>query len=382
LGVLGHLLVLIIPSYSLMEQKDNKDAWHLIAKMLTGEATPQEHRELEQLLKDNPELHYPMQTISDLWKSSREPDKAAAESAYSRHLERIRELNIDLIPANRARTRRNLVMTGLSVLVLLSVLAVWRFSRTPRPAIEPLASRPVPGTHEIFTANGSRTHLTLPDGTLVWLNAGSRLTYGKNYDSMRREVTLTGEAFFEVAKNNQKPFLIHTDRVDIQVLGTSFNVKSYPSDKTTETTLIHGSIEVSIKARPSEKIILKPNQKLVVGNDPGLVQVANQRREVAANKGEPLVSIRQPTYEQATGAIIETSWVDNKLTFREESFGDVARQMERWYGITIRFTDPALEEMGFTGSFKEETIQQALDALRLTASFSYRIDGNQITINK
>jgi ferric-dicitrate binding protein FerR (iron transport regulator) len=94
------------------------------------------------------------------------------------------------------------------------------------------------------------------------------------------------------------------------------------------------------------------------------------------------VSIRQPTYEQATGAIIETSWVDNKLTFREESFGDVARQMERWYGITIRFTDPALEEMGFTGSFKEETIQQALDALRLTASFSYRIDGNQITINK
>ena len=78
---------------------------------------------------------------------------------------------------------------------------------------------------------------------------------------------------------------------------------------------------------------------------------------------DPLVAIRKPTYEQKTGAIIETSWVDNKLTFREETFGDLARRMERWYGVTIQFADPALEQLQFTGSFKEETIGQALDAL-------------------
>ena len=122
---------------------------------------------------------------------------------------------------------------------------------------------------------GSRTHLTLPDGTMVWLNAGSRLSYGKNYNTATREVNLTGEAFFDVAHNTQKPFLIHTARIDVQVLGTSFNVKSYPTDRTTEATLIRGSIEVSIKDRPSEKIILRPDEKLVVANDDELLHRLN-----------------------------------------------------------------------------------------------------------
>src|SRR5437588_18774 len=87
--------------------------------------------------------------------------------------------------------------------------------------------------NEFFTQNGSRTNLVLPDGTRVWLNAGSRITYDKNYGITLREVGLTGEAFFDVAHNSGKPFVIHTARIDIKVLGTRFNVKSYPLDKTT-----------------------------------------------------------------------------------------------------------------------------------------------------
>jgi ferric-dicitrate binding protein FerR (iron transport regulator) len=233
--------------------------------------------------------------------------------------------------------------------------------------------------NEIYTGSGSRTHLTLPDGTIVWLNAGSRINYEKNFGATERTVSLTGEAFFDVAPNAAKPFVIHTARIDIKVLGTSFNVKSYPSDKTTETTLIRGSIEVSIHNRPSDKIVLKPNEKLVVNNEDSTEREKDVRRpNHAANNS--LVVISKPTYEQHSGAIIETSWVDNKLIFQDEDFATLARSMERWYGVTIHFETSEKENLRFTGIFEKETVLQAMDALKLTASFTYNVEGNQITI--
>ncbi len=375
-----------------MGQADKKAIWNLIAKKLAGEASPEEIRELEWLLKNNPELHYPMQTISDLWNSSARPDPDEAEAAFSRHLDRMRDRQVDFwgrrkdfleSPAGQRGSRRVLFFV-LSLVVGAGMLTVllWPSGRAPHPNPAPVAHQPAPTGNDIYTANGSRTHLTLPDGTLVWLNAGSRLSYGKNFNTTTREVNLTGEAFFDVAHNTQKPFLIHTTRIDVEVLGTRFNVKSYPSDRTTEATLIRGSIEVLIRDRPSEKIILRPDEKLVVANDTGILHRLNPGKTAAVGAGDPLVAVRKPTYEPKTGAIIETSWVDNKLTFREESFADLASRMERWYGVTIHFADRSLEQLQFTGSFKEETIDQALDALKYTARFSYQTEGNLIIINK
>jgi transmembrane sensor len=383
-----------------MGQKDKKYTWNLIAKKLAGEATPEELRELEALLRNNPELHYPMQTVSDLWESSADDAKREAETAFSRHLDRIRELKVDF-PADTpppyqegnadpatapwSEKRSGPLRRAFGVAMLFAALlgiTIWFYNRAPHMIPSPVANVPVSTSNEILTVNGSRKHLTLPDGTMVWLNAGSRLTYGKNYNTGDREVNLTGEAFFDVARNSQRPFLIHTARIDIKVLGTSFNVKSYPTDKTTEATLLHGSIEISIKDRPTEKIILKPNEKLVVSNDDSNLHRLATAKHPAADNEESLVAIRKPTYERATGAIIETAWVDNKLTFREEAFGDLARQMERWYGVTVRFGDPSLEQLKFTGSFKEETVQQALNAMKLTATFTYTIEQNTISINK
>jgi transmembrane sensor len=375
--------------YEFMGQGDKKATWNLIAKKLAGEASPEDIRELERLLKNNPELHYPMQTISDMWKSSVSPDSKEAEAAFNRHLDRMQEQQINfpsmegMSLETQPHSRRRTLILSLSLIIGIGALtaALWPRGQAPHPA-PIVAHQPAPAGNDIYTANGSRTHLTLPDGTLVWLNAGSRLSYGKNFNTTTREVNLTGEAFFDVAHDTQKPFLIHTARIDVQVLGTRFNVKSYPSDRTTEATLIRGSIEISIRDRPSEKIILRPDEKLVVANNTGALHLLNPGRYTAAGPGGPVVAIRKPTYEQKTGAIIETSWVDNKLIFREETFGDLAGQMERWYGVTIQFADPALRELQFTGSFKEETIGQALDALKYTAKFNYQIEGNLITINK
>lgn len=363
-----------------MGQEDKKIIWNLVAKKLAGEASPEEICELERLLKNNPELHYPMQTITDMWNSSVKPDRAAAEAAFSRHLDRMQEQQIDFAPTGRSHRRTLLLSLSVAVGFGLLTALIWSSRHAPTQTAT-IGHQVAAAGSDIYTANGSRTHLTLPDGTLVWVNAGSRLTYGRNFNTTSREVSLTGEAFFDVAHNSQKPFLIHTSRIDVRVLGTSFNLKSYPSDKTTEATLVRGSIQISIKDRPSEKIILKPDEKLVIANENGIVQPAVPGSSIGV-LDKPLIAIRKPTYEQKTGAMIETSWVDNKLIFSEENFGDLARQMERWYGVTIQFRDPALQQLQFTGSFKEETIGQALDALQYTAKFNYQIEGNLIVINK
>ena len=377
-------------------------AWNLIAKKLAGEATADELKELDSLLRNNPELHYPMQTISDLWRHTILADKAQAEKAFSDHLDRIAELRIDFPPdASTAHAehpsgakKRNYRRAALFLTPAICLVAalVWYphspAAKTPlSPPVAAAKAAVSPGNgNEIYTANGSRTHLSLPDGTRVWLNAGSRIDYGKNFGAVAngvasREVRLTGEAFFDVAPDAHKPFIVHAKGLDIRVLGTSFNVKSYPSDKTTEATLIRGSIEVSISNRPKDKIILKPNEKLVISNDDSLMKAPSPRRH--AIRPESLLVISKPTYEQHSGEMIETSWVDNKLIFQAEEFSDLARQMERWYGIAIHFDNPQLEQLQFTGSFEKETITQAMEALRFSVNdrFNYSIEGNEVTIH-
>ncbi len=204
--------------------------------------------------------------------------------------------------------------------VTLGIIFALQHPASHAPAADRAAGI-IKGDNEISTRNGSKSHLVLPDGTLVWLNAGSRIVYDKNFGAALREVSLTGEAFFDVARNAEKPFLIHTARIDIKVLGTRFNVRSYPTDQTTEATLIRGSIEVSIKDRPSEKIILKPNEKLVVANDDSTLH-RNVAGRSGVNTGESLVNIRKPTFEPVTCDVVETSWVVNKLIFqRWQNFG-------------------------------------------------------------
>jgi ferric-dicitrate binding protein FerR (iron transport regulator) len=372
-----------------MGQEQKEHTWDLIAKKLTGEASPGELKELEDLLRAHPELYYPLQTIADFWKSSSPADLEAAGLALDRHLDRIKEDNrFEEFDSNYAgtattgetndpagRRRRLLWITPLLLLVIFAVLFLYR-SSAPTP---PVVTTPVKEFSEVTTRYGSRTRLVLPDGSHVWLNAGSRLTYEKTYGARVREVDLDGEALFDVAHNAAKPFIIHTARVDIRVLGTRFNVKSYPTDRTTEATLLKGSIEVSIKARPDEKIILKPNEKLVIANDDSALH-RNRSHSSRTEASEALVSIRKPGYEAATGANIETSWADDRLIFQDETFGSLAKDMERWYGVSIQFTQPAQEQWRFTGNFQKETVQQALEALKLTAPFTYTIHENQITI--
>jgi ferric-dicitrate binding protein FerR (iron transport regulator) len=244
-------------------------------------------------------------------------------------------------------------------------------------------------TLSVITKPGSRrTQIQLPDGSTVRLNSSSSLTYDKNFGKNIREVSLTGEAFFDVTKDSSHPFIIHTNVIDIKVLGTAFNVKSYPGDPNTETSLIRGKVEVTLKNRSSEKIYLEPNEKLIVANNSSIVNrtLVNQPDQLVDKtniSSKPTYAVQRVTYYPVDSAIIETSWIDNRLIFQKsETFREVAKKMERWYGVTIRFADEDAANARLYGSFTNETIDQALDALHESCGFKYKILGNEITITK
>lgn len=366
--------------------------WLLIGRKMAAEASPQELKELEDILKHNPELHFSIQAISEFWHPSPNASAAETEEAYQHHLLKMRSAledhpgstedfteNSALFPtAERSFFRRHvLAISFLTTLLLLVAGAI--FYSIPSPKNIGTSKR-ISSTSEISTHNGSRTDIVLPDGTKVWLNAGSKITYDKTFGETLRNVTLTGEAYFDVVHNAEKPFVIHTTAMDIKVLGTEFNVKSYPDENTTEASLIRGSIEVTLKDKRAEKIVLKPSEKLVVSNEAVEMPAPATTVKKTLKYSDPIISLGHLNYFSLDSTILETSWVSNRLIFEDESFEQVATKMSRWYGVSFEFADASIQHLRFTGNFKNESVEEALKAMQITADFSYRISSDKHVI--
>jgi ferric-dicitrate binding protein FerR (iron transport regulator) len=191
---------------------------------------------------------------------------------------------------------------------------------------------------------------------------------------------LDGEAFFDVVKDPAHPFIVHTSSLNIKVLGTSFNVKAYSRDKTMETTLIKGAVEVTRKDAPNApRILLRPNEKLIFHAEPPAKDAAATTASSSTN--DVVVTTLKPY--KGPNDLVETAWLRNRLEFRGDSFEELAAKMERWYNVRISFTDEGMkqnQQFRFTGSFEKETVTQALDELKLTAGFNYTINNNEIDI--
>lgn len=237
------------------------------------------------------------------------------------------------------------------------------------------------------TTAGQRRSIILNDGTQVWLNADSRLICSNDFDTgSEREVSLSGEAYFKVAHNPLRPFIIHTQKLNVKVLGTELNIEAYPGERKEVAALIRGSIEVSLRADPKREIILKPNEKITVLNNMLMSQNTFPMKEnnlrLKENKFIVAPLSTDPLLDSGT---VETAWMEGKLVFRDEPFGNLAGQMERRYNVQVHFTDDSLKNYRFTGIFSTETISEALHALQLTTPsdpFGYRIDGNDVFITQ
>jgi ferric-dicitrate binding protein FerR (iron transport regulator) len=232
----------------------------------------------------------------------------------------------------------------------------------------------------VSTRPGSRSKIQLPDGTVVWLNADSRLAYNVSGPGPSREVQLTGEAYFDVAKDKDHPFLIHTPTIDIRVLGTTFDVRSYGNEHNTEASLFQGSVEVMLHNNPDKKIVLQPNEKLIVHNDEMTISGIKVRPATDDTPDEPLMTVGKVHFQQKDSSYMETLWMKNQLAFDNRTLEEVALQIERWYGIRVTVTDPQMLSTRYSGVFEDENLQQVMEALRLTGNFKYTIRKKEVII--
>lgn len=370
----------------------NDRIWILMTRKLSGEATLTELKELDMLLSPLPEGDNTFKKIAGIWNASPSHDEDFMEATYLAHLERMKdkgvEINSDAPVLQENETEAEKAPAGwftfnkiaFAAVLIICMMGGWLLLNSRKSSEKELYAAEKIG--EIQTRKGARTKIKLPDGSDVWLNAGSKLNYDKNFDGDLREVYLAGEAYFDVVHNAQKPFIIHTSKIDVKVLGTQFNVKAYEEDKTTETSLIKGSVEVFLKNDPSKKYLLKPNQKLVLSNESLLVKEkpASVPGNVNPVTFNPKAEITELSYLNDAKTDVESSWTRNILSFEDEQFSEVAKKMERWYDVTIRFKNKRWEREYISGSFEQESLEQAMKALKYSTGFNFKTEGKIITV--
>lgn len=388
-----------------MEAQDR--IWELMAKKVSGEATLDELKELDEWLKGHPEAHYILETLMQAWHPSPETnERVKGGDFFAWHVQRMAEMG-QLEPSDfsqadveheiypweveeaeqRMRKRKIVLLAGgMALTVLLIGLAWWirlpsSSEQRARPAItENAAELALPKLDTVMAAKGARLQVLLPDGSKVWLNAGSELVYAHDFlQKAHREVHLRGEAYFDVVHQEQHPFIIHTPAMNIRVLGTVFDVRAYPDDETTEAVLLKGAIEVTFPGQPERRVILHPKEKIVVSNQSG----ATLQLDTAAASLPTVYTIIPVKPMPHDTLIAEVSWIHNQLAFQQESFEALARQMERWYNVRIHFLDDAPRHYHFTGIFTTESLSEALQALQLASPhqpFAYRIQNQDVYI--
>jgi transmembrane sensor len=363
---------------------DNEKMWQLLILKLSGEASKEELDELHHLLEQDPWLASKALSVEAVWGSRGVGNAENTDDLFNRHLQRLSDDTAENTPFYHIEDRRRrygklkvfAAAAAVAACILFFFIKVSNELET-----RTIARAPAPSAtgNFISTKNGSKSKLQLPDGTQVWLNSGSNISYGNDFDGPTRQVKLTGEAFFDVVKDNARPFIIHTTTVDIRVLGTAFNVRSYPEEKVTETSLIRGAVEITLKANSDKKIFLKPNEKLIVSNDSSLL-IKDSAQISNAPKRPTVMTLTQVHHLAKDSIAMEVLWTKNKLVFDGETLGEVAKKLERWYGVKVIIRGDELKDTQYTGVFSDDNLTEVLYALQLSGNFKYVIRRNEVII--
>jgi len=339
----------------------------LLTRKIAGEATPDELGELSYLLTKYPDSVYYEALLEQVWSLGQDAVTDDLEDAFEKHKQN-HQIDLDFEAKGHGVygfLKSNIILLTTIVLVIFSTsLYFSKYYNATRKVVQV----------DIYAGKGIRKEVKLPDGTLVRLNSDSKLSYDLDMQShSQRDVILIGEAFFKVAHDKKRPFIVKTNKVAIKVLGTEFNVRDYPGDKESETTLIKGSIELTINDRSDQKFLLKPSEKLAL--------VKNTKKALEKGTGSVLkIDNISPVKLGDHEYIEEISWTENKFVFENESFEDMIPKLERWYNVKIILNDPTIRSYRFTGVFIKENIVQALEAMQLIKSFHYKLNENEVKI--
>nr|WP_068891312.1 FecR domain-containing protein [Pedobacter panaciterrae] len=222
------------------------------------------------------------------------------------------------------------------------------------------------------SGNAVRKTIILSDGTVITLAKHTSIKINNAFDEGKRELWLTGEAFFDVKHDAAHPFIVHTSFNDIKVLGTTFNIKAYPHSKITETSLIHGSVRIDSKNNPGRFVILKPNQKVISSNQ-------SETKDIAISKEYKVFALQTDSFSKQPE---ETKWIRNRLDIDNLPLSAIAKKLQAWYGIEVLIVDEDVKDYRYSGTFENETVVKTLEALQLSYPFKFEIENNKITIKK
>jgi len=332
-----------------------KDIDSIIARNLSGNLSLQEKEKFELWLKESEENEKLFQNSKKVWE----------QGSHFISLEQINHDSIIILNKVQARqtvklsrTRRQLLLYKLAAVLVIPITFAlsWYFLSK-----EKVVEYGFPEQFcEVAAPKGHVAKCILPDGSEVWINSNSIVTYNAaSFNMHEREIRLTGEAYFEVAKNTEKPFTVVTPMAQIKVTGTSFNVKAYPESHAFETVLAEGGIEMLVNDAGQQKIDLVPGERAIYDGD---------LKEITISQVEPEYY---------------SSWRTGDFLFKDATLDDLIVELERFYDIKIHLKDKALGEFRFRGMFSyNNNLIEALEKIKKTAKIDYYIVNKDVWLTK
>lgn len=324
----------------------------LLESFMRGETSSQEEQLLANWLHSPEAKEELLDYYQETWNNS--GNDLAAE-VQRRMYERIKSQMHTIPQLNQQKTkkrfplRRVLQYAAVVLLVIMAGVGGHLYTTVQVKDTEHNNSK-----YLVQTDKGQRANITLPDGTVVWLNSYTQLQYNADYGTTKRIVTLTGEAYFEVAKNKDKPFIVKTEGVDVEALGTTFNIKAYQEDPRVVATLFSGAVRI---ASNENNVILSPDENATYDRNSGRL-VINQ--------------LENSSYAKM--------WRDNELVFNGETLDEIAVLLNRMYNVQIIFKSERIKKYCFSGVICNNSLDNVIELISLTSPITYETRGDTIVL--
>lgn len=331
------------------EKMKNERIDELIAEYLSGQLTADAFQELKDWSRESEENRRYVRDKIEVWFSSGaaadEKKMFDKEEAFARFQKRVANERPKVFRIPWKIVYR---VAAVILILLLPLAGYWKGQETLRQTFSDMV---------VEAPLGARTKLYLPDGTLVWLNAGSKITYSQGFGMDNRQLNLEGEGYFEVVHSEKLPFEIHTREVDLRVVGTKFNFKNYSDDEEVTVNLLEGKVALHNGMKSMPELFLSPNEKMVMNKRTGEMRKLKSRAENSM------------------------LWTNDELFFDEELLQDIAKKLMRSYDVKIEIAD-SLKNRRFYGSFKVmgNTIEEVLETIASTNRMKYRYENEKYII--
>jgi ferric-dicitrate binding protein FerR (iron transport regulator) len=309
--------------------EDKKKLKYLFSQYVGRNITPGEVDELRAIVNvaDNEDLDEPLHSI---WMNEEYQTDLLTKKQKERIIDNIEQSigkEITIIPLHKRFVRTFSRIAAVLILGLLTGVSFYLYRNNQNMSI-------YKGNEiTLNVGDGQEAGFVLPDGTSIRLNAASTLCYATNFGENNRFITFSGEAFFDVTQDKNRPFIVHTKHLNIEVVGTTFNINAYDDDDLAEITLLTGSVHVSSVKNPEYQIIIKPNEKVVCDVSTGKLTI------------------------QETNTEYETAWLNGEIVFKSETLSRVLEKLERKYAVHIRYEgSPGLLDDRFSGRISKDNL--------------------------